>query len=223
MAIVPGAFTTSTSDTINKPAGAAVGDVLVAVVASQHSEEAAISGFTSQWSHSYVGLFWVTMLTRVVDGSEGATFTATGGTIRGQGMGCYSGVDPVDVTEGTPTGDGVGAETAILPSITTVTDGAVVVAGAFGSSGSPFPTGITFSGSMTERVDAEGSSAGIRIGIADEAVPVAGATGTRTVTVDSTGTGPAMITVMLALKPAASPDPDPHAPRRAFPGLLLPV
>jgi hypothetical protein len=195
-----------TSVAVNKPTGLVNGDIIVVGVAKANADAVTKpSGFvdialvTGQAAVTTYGYYKV--ITNA--GGEPATYTfswtntsrATGESV------AYSGVDnttPIDVTAST-LAQGSGSASLVLPSITTVTNGAMLISGA-GQDSSGTGT-MTQPGSMGQVQVA--LSAGKCFTMADELAATAGATGTRTWTGSSSTL--AHSGWLAALRPASTP------------------
>lgn len=191
-----------TTLTINKPTGTAVGDLLWAFMVAQGSsavwttpsgwtQAAAIEVFTSGGN---CAAFY-----RIADGSEGASFVFTYGTTIVAGSGGidrYTGVDqvtPIDVAASTNLDD-TGTNTAPVGlSITTVTDGAMLIMGIVANSATTNITpALTESWQVTTVKRSES---------ADSIQSTAGASGNKT---GALGAGKTWGTILGALRPATS-------------------
>ena len=139
---------------------------------------------------------------KLATGSETGTLditTTTSVTASGK-MLCYSGVDTTTPQDATATSveNVATSATIVLPSITTVTDGAWIIY--FGANNSSTTTNT---GPGTEQMDFapdNGGTAGKSGAGYDETIALAGATGTRTITISGAR---ANWGAMLALRPAA--------------------
>ena len=146
---------------------------------------------------------------KVLDGTEGSTFSAGPSTGSVQFEDCFSGVrlsgvdttTPLDVTS---TSADNSFSTASAPTITTVTDGAMhlAMAASWGSGGSGTPSGYT------NAVAVSGDS---RMPIAYDEIVTAGATGA----VSWAGSSEVNVGASVALRPASS------TPTVALPPLAL--
>lgn len=201
MTIIRESGTRTSTATINKPVGASVGDVLVAVVFAHHSADAVIDGFDAHIPLERSMDNRITMLTRVVDGSEGDSFTAAGGTIYGINMSRYSGVDIDNPVDGIPAGATSDTAIVVLDSIFTSFQGSMLVVGAgVNVVDGESADGITWDKSLSSRASHIGAIEAIRLGVADEIIANPGDTGTRTVTFKHTGGSATSVAEMLALK-----------------------
>lgn len=195
-----------TSVAVNKPTGLANGDIIVVflglavadVITKPDTSWIVIADVTGQSVISTHGYY------HIVTNAPGepATYTfswTTSSRATGESVG-YSGVDnvtPIDVAAST-LAQGSGSASLILPSITTVTNGAMLIsAGGQDSAG----TGtMTPPGTMSQIQVAP--STGKCITSADETFATAGATGTRTWTGSSSTL--AHSGFLGALRPAAA-------------------
>lgn len=174
--------------------------MLVALVLGQSA--ASLTGWTVQTNTNLASIIFLTILTRVVDGSEGASFTFTVTTPLQVGISRYSGVDTTTPVEGTPTQNASASSlTTTAASVTTVTAGAMLVHGVGWSSGSGTPAS-TPPGTMTERWEVAIGTPAL-VALNDETRASAGATGTRTSTI-TVASGGHTHAVLIALKPAAT-------------------
>ncbi|UEG48665.1 T9SS type A sorting domain-containing protein [Ferruginibacter lapsinanis] len=189
-------YSTSNSLTINKPAGVAVGDLMIINVikyANGNTAGNAMSGWTKiesalGGSSDKIGI----LLYRVVDGTEGSSFTySLGGSNYAQAtIIAYTNVDPTspfDVTPTSITTPSSVATTVNPASVTTVTPRAFILM--LGMSFSNATTSRTFStwsatstSTLTEVYDNAGTNY-VSVGAATGLKSVAGATGNGTITV----------------------------------------
>lgn len=203
----------SSSWSVAKPAGAAVGDyVLLAMALNDSTAPGAVTGFTqlSQLtSTADAGI--LTLWGRVLDGSEGSTF---GGTLTSTGFNnwaaeaiCYSGVSTTTPTDGlttllnsTPQGS---PKAMTIPAITTTIANDMLVAFysldvTSSNSGNPSytaPTGFTaVAAIISPRQVAD-------IASFQEILAVAGSSGTVTSTVTFPANGAGLMGIMVALRP----------------------
>jgi len=205
----------ASSLTLPVPAAATSGDVLVAhVVVHAHSFGAnplpAPSGWTrvrtdADNNHLIAAVFW-----RVAGGSEPAsyTFTNSSGDASQQAAGAiltYRGVDtarPIDAHGGAMAVSG--SDTVVAPSVTATRANTRLLAlvGVYGNNQGP----ATPSASMTKRyedtVENESGVVETLATAADQMLPAAGASGTRSTTVPSTDTSVAQ---SIALRPETGP------------------
>lgn len=189
-----------TTLTITKPTGVVDTDVLVAALSTSDDADTPTppAGWTQMADATIGTTRRVTMWYRVVASAagEGASYQWTSITSgRTSGMiARYSGVDnatPIDVTASS------NSDTNVAASITTVTNGAMLVS-AFGVNRTASSGTCTAPGTMTKQYEASGS--GRDLAFADETFATAGATGTRTWT--DTGTGQGVL--LGALRPAGA-------------------
>lgn len=188
----------ATSISINKPAGAVAGDVLLLQVAHYDSADPGItvSGFTAIRSDD-AGDVKVTTFRRVVDGSEGSSFTANidvNGSYATAMCVCYSGVDnttPIDIHGGN-TG------TSSTRSVSSITTTVANVVGVLFSNGYETSVSADPSG-MTERIADYDSLHNFY----DQLFASAGATGTKDHTQAASDQ---FVTHFIGLKPAAGVD-----------------
>lgn len=197
MTITVGNSTNGTGGTVTKPSGAATGDTVVALVGASGSG-VAIPGFTNQIEITGL-VYTVALLTRVLDGSEGASWTATSGatvSVNGALVLTPSAGNTLAI-DGTPTSNSAGnGSTATCGAITTSVANTILIAGfASSSTGHSTPTG------MTEVFDTSGGATGLSLDY--QAIAAAGSTGTRA----STTGGIRMVGVMLALKETTASSP----------------
>lgn len=213
MAIVRGASvilaeggTTSTSLVVNVPAGVADNDVLVTFLGIGSAGLTPPSGWNLIGQATGQSVISSYVYYHIVTSAAGepASYTWSGWTAaRSTAEGArYSGVDnttPIDVAASSLS-NAAGATTLVLPSITTVTDGAMLVS----CGGQDSATGTdTIPGTMSRVSDSTGT--GKRFGSADETFATHGATGTRTWTFNSSTL--AHSGVLGALRPAAAAGP----------------
>lgn len=195
MTVIHESFASAASATCNKPAGAAVDDVLVAVVLAQHSAAAAIPDFTVVGSADLAGAYRLTLLTKVVTGSEGASFTATGGTVLVTGISRFSGVDTANVTNGTATSAAGAGTTVTAGAVTTTAHGSMLVLGGGGIGAGV--SALTTDGNLLERWDQAGASSRGNLGTGYKVSAGPSDTGTVTATGASY-----TLACMIALTPA---------------------
>lgn len=191
------------SVTVTRPAGAEVGDLLVAQVAF-HTHDfvgtiTAPAGWTTvrvdnDTNHEMQGVFW-----KVVTGSEPATyvFTNTTGDTGKEGSGAiaaYRGVDttnPIDAHGATVYPSG--GSPIVAPSITTTVGGTQLLTLIGQRGNGP----LTPAPGMVERFEVTSSSQNV-IELADQAFAGPGPTGTRTVAAGDNGSSVAQ---SVALRP----------------------
>ena len=201
MAITPGNSTSASGATVTKPTGAATGDTVVVAVSSGNSGTGTtIPGFVNRIELTGLA-YTVAILTRVLDGSEGASWTASnsGTTVLGNGALILTpGAGNTLAIDGTPTSNSAGnGSTATIPAITTTVANTMLIAGFVSSA-----TGHTTPSGMTEVFDISGGS-GVGLSLDYQAIAAAGSTGTRA----STTGGIRMVGVMLALKETTASTP----------------
>ncbi|MDQ0755116.1 PKD domain-containing protein [Arthrobacter sp. B3I4] len=199
------ATTASSTVTLNKPAGAAAGDVLVASITADLAPTAtAPAGWTaivnglginsSSSSGAKVFSYY-----HVVGTSDPGSYSWTLSTAVkwGAGVTAYRGVNnttPLDSSVATAVNTSYSATSITAPSITTASNGAMLIGGVGFDSGSP---GATPPSGWTERWEASGGQIGEA---ADKPQATAGASGTATWTFS---TAKAVAVWQTALKPAA--------------------
>ena len=190
---------------VPKPTGTIAGDVMVATVATNGAPTPP-SGWTQQAQANFSTLY-LTHYTKVAGGSEPSSYTWTAATsMLEAGIDTRTGVDTTTPVTGTPTQNGAFAASTAPGSITTGAANALLVMGGFGYALGNDGTGVSWSGSGTERWE-ENYLNTYFLDAQDEAIASAGATGTRTVTIAGTlGSGSLVLGVMLALNPAAGTD-----------------
>lgn len=199
--------TAATTWNVAYPAGITAGDLLVLFISSNGGAASATppSGFTEVHRETTVtnprGGLWIKVATGSESGPLAVTMTSTTGHAQ---IARYSGVDtttPQDATRTIVQNTGTTVAHVILPSITTATNGAMLVfVGAWNSSSrtaSP-PAGAT------ERIDFISNGGATKSGALDDEIDAtAGASGTRQIT-SSSGTGIANWGAMMALRPGGS-------------------
>jgi hypothetical protein len=200
MAIVRGNTQTITANgapgAVTKPTGLADGDVLITAMGTSAASGTPPSGFTTIGSATTSASERITYAYKVVTSAAGepANYSWSGASGRTSvAITAYSGVDtttPVDMTAATATGTA-----SVGVSNTTVTDGAMLIAGAIGDWSS---AGMTVPGSMSQVFNL--GNPGRRTAGADLIQATAGATGTLTFTGES---GLSMAGIIFALRPTA--------------------
>lgn len=203
--------TATTTFSVAYPAGITAGQLLVLFISSNGGAPSATppTGWTEVFREASTvtnprGALYIKVATGSESGTLAVTMTSTTGCAR---MFRYTGVDtttPQDATRTIVENSGTTVAHVILPSITTVTAGAMLVFVGSWNSGSRTATPPA---GATERSDfiADGGTA--KAGsINDEIVASAGATGTRTIT-SSSATGIANWGAMMALRPAVTSTP----------------
>ncbi|MBN3498321.1 discoidin domain-containing protein [Arthrobacter pascens] len=211
------ATTASTTVALTKPAGATAGDVLVASFTADKNPTVAVP---AGWTAIVNGLSIssgarVFAYYRVVGSADPATYTWTLSTAVkwGAGVTAYRGVDtttPLDSAVATAVSTTYRATSIAVPSVTTASNGAMLVGGLGFDSSTPGTTPPT---GWTERWE---TVAGGQIAEqADRTQTTAGASGTATWTFSS---AKAVAAWRTALKPAGTvvPPPDPTAPVASF-------
>jgi len=188
---------------INKPTGVVENDVLIAWVVWDTTPTITASGWTqitgSPLSNSdQRGAFWY----KVAGGSEPSTYTFSGTSFdRAGGIIAFSGVDtstPVEA-QGSQTNSSTSSVTA--PTITTSTDGAMLVFAGMMDSSAGSTVSATVPGGMTERVDVPVTSGWSWAYMATEIKATAGSTGTRVATASRSDDNGGFL---IALKPGAT-------------------
>jgi calcineurin-like phosphoesterase family protein len=189
--------------TIDRPAGTKEGDVMVAsVVANDNDPLAPPPGWTAIRTDVVKDAVRQDIYYRVAKANDPASFTWTLGRNRrlAGAISTYSGVDaarPVDA-DGAKL-ESAGGATLTAPSITTTTQGAMLIAlVAVNSDGTiSAPAGMTERWEVASRFPGQPRSA-VTEG-SDEILTAAGATGTRRATTSTAGAG---IAALVALRPA---------------------
>lgn len=183
MAIVHESFTTSTTATITKPSGAVVDDLLVAVVIYAGGDTTiSIPGFTVATSTSVVAGWRFSVLSHVVTGTEGASFTVSpGDPLLLVGMSRFSGVDPttpINAAASSNGGSGVTSTTHTAPTITTTAQNTWLL-----RAYSAFPTG-TYSAiaGYAKHWDVTDSPDGMQMALYGKLQAATGSTGAQNVT-----------------------------------------
>jgi hypothetical protein len=186
------------------PAGTVNGDVLVAFILDHATtgSSAAPTGWTLQGGAAAAsGRFQVFTTVAGGNNTAGTPWTFSGLTTRAQGtiIG-YSGVDnttPIDVTASARIN---ASGTTGTTSITTVTNGAMIVGGfAALASGATWTVESTATaGALTEQADGANSTF-CSIAIADKLLTTAGATGVSSATMSAAGANGG---ILVALRPA---------------------
>lgn len=182
-------FTGATSAIINKPASVAVGDLLLACVGISTNNNITSTGWTSVIQQApAAGTGRLGILYRVVDGTEGASFTFSF-TTASNGIGVisrYTGVYAVTPIEAQSSGNGASSTTHTAPTATSVSANAFIARVYFG-----IPSNFTSARSYTitgppELYDAS-HTAGYTVMSAGDVQAVAGATGTQAATFSIAG------------------------------------
>lgn len=217
------ASSTTTSISINKPTGVVSGDVIIVNIAQggNSSTAASLAGWTIIDGRSLgASQRYGTVLYRVADGTEGASFTFTLGSGVDAASGsivAFSGVDatggvkadgtpggPFDVDPGTLNLEGTGSTTATALGITTATAKAAVImlSAAAGDNPTWSSWTTTSPGVLTELYDnPNGSNTQSSVGAAWAIKATAGATGNGTA---SLSPGERNGSILIALKPNPS-------------------
>lgn len=186
------ATTNTTSLTINKPSGVVGGDLLIVNITQtgNTNTNATSTGWTViAGARQSTGPRYTTALYRVVDGTEGASFTFTLGAGTGSGVGsiiAFSGVD-ASLFDVSPGSFNTGGSTSITATgISTISNNAAIVfiAGAGGTDGDVYDTWSGTNPTFNEIMDSSHPSVNNSVGIAWGILPTAGATGNKTVGVD---------------------------------------
>ncbi len=198
MTITIGNNSGAASDTVTKPTGAAAGDTVAVALGGSGASGFSIPGFVNQIE--VIGVtYGLAILTRVLDGSEGASWTASassGGVQNNDAQVFIPGAGNVLAIDGTPTSNSAGnGSTATCPSITLANTNDVLLAAFMSSSGGhTTPTGMTevYDGGTFQNMSFD-----------YQAIASSGSTGTRA----STAGGIRMVGVMLALKETTASSP----------------
>ena len=190
----------SGSLTINKPASAQTGDVLLAAVTAAGNHTTYTPTAPAGWSlvrRDGVNQMGQFVYTRVVTASEPSSYTWSGltGDASG-GIAAYSGVDTVTPVD-TSSGDFDSNPGSTIAPLVTTTRANVVLVGIFGLIS---PNNQTPPGSMTS-IWSGFSASGTSTMAAQESWPTPGNTGSRT----STAPGTQSIGQLVALQPPARP------------------
>lgn len=203
--------------TIARPVDATLGVMMIAVIAVRMSAVNSVVTLPSGWNimyddfSTYVSNRVQTLVCyKIASGSESSNYTWswTGGTgTINAHIFCVTGVDETTPLDTSVLFNGVTTGTSpVCPSVTTVTNGAVILAMAGQRSGanltavdSNYPTGMT--GVFARRTGT--STTSTTFALAHETIPVAGSTGTRTWTNLYTASGLGT-QYTLALRPSAS-------------------
>lgn len=203
MAIVVAGVTTAGitggSGTVSKPAGTAVGDLLVAHCYSTASTTVSSTGFTSRYTSSNGPNFGsvMSMLHRVADGSEASSITFS---ISGSGSGTVmlmriTGAATTTPVEAHSAGSWVSAASVSAPSVTTLTDNAMVLY--------QYLADFTFPGTWSATGPTENYDDGVLAGYS-AIKATAGATSAQTASYSGAG---ALIGYQVSVKPPAPPPP----------------
>lgn len=200
MAVTYQSVASSNSATCSKPTGTTSGDLLVASVTS-YTDAASLTGWTAVAgaSGSYSSAYFGTILWKIAGGSEPAsyTFTTAGAAVFHSIIIRVSGHDattPIDVSSVITDGTGV------IPSVTTTSAGALLIAYALSDVTTTAPTGMT----SRANVGPDTTLGAFYLGSSTEDRASAGATGTRTYT--GAG-GTTYVAGMVAIAPGAGGTP----------------
>jgi hypothetical protein len=193
MAITFPASSHAVSATVTAPAGIADGDVLIAAALGVSASAIATPAGWTQVAQPNLSTSRLGVFSRVVTDAAGEpeSYTFTGWAA--VGITRCVGVDPDAVLDSLVTTNSA-TNDAVIPGVTTATDGAAVMVGGYVSN----PT-IQISG-ITQLWNESGI-----LGLSGEAQATAGSSGTRTV--GSSGAETTAIGVMFALKPLPEPEP----------------
>ncbi|MFJ5696812.1 PKD domain-containing protein, partial [Arthrobacter sp. NPDC093139] len=207
--------TVTTTVSLPAPTGRAAGDVLVASFTADKNPTLAVpAGWTAITGGLSIGTgARVFAYYRVVGSADPASYTWTLSTAVkwGGGITAYTGVNtttPLDSTVATAVNSSFSATSIAVGSITTASNGALLIGGLGFDSSSPAATAPT---GWTERWETTGGQVAEQ---ADRTQATAGAAGTATWTFSS---GKAVAAWRTALKPGATvPPPGPTAPVASF-------
>ncbi|MFA9392852.1 MAG: hypothetical protein ACERKD_23795, partial [Prolixibacteraceae bacterium] len=220
--------TTNTNLTINVPTGVVTGDVMLLNIVKYSATGSTLPTLTDWTSIASSNLSGSNQRNgaiyyRIVDGTEGASYTFAIGTssYAAGAITAFSGVDvtgsPFDATPGTISTPGGTANSVTVTNITTNTANAAVVM--FGmNSANPARNYSTWSttspGSLTEIYDYTGATYET-VGSAWALKPTAGSTGTSSLTAAGTGS---IGGILIALKPVLPPTISGFSPSNACQG-----
>ncbi|MDM7998974.1 MAG: YDG domain-containing protein [Dehalococcoidia bacterium] len=211
------ADTSTTSLTINKPAGVVAGDVMLANIAKEGNDTTNPSspGWTLVASADLGGMTQRhgAVLYRVVDGTEGASFTFALGTGTNRAVCAIVSISGVDTSGPTPFDVAPGAisvqgnqQAVVATSITTVSPNAAIVMFGMAANDNPTWSGWTTTspGALTELYDAQTTGAGgqASVGAAWATKADAGPTGTGVATLSQAERNGG---ILIALKPPIIP------------------
>lgn len=194
---------------VNKPAGVAVDDVIyVFIYWFAVLNHPTLAGWTEIAHVDDGSANSLTVMRRVVTGSEGSTFTFTGSgsQLTGAVAVAYSGLDtgtPEDVANTETSSSGANV---IAPTLTTFTDNAWWIA-TFATDGSQ--SGLAAPGAPMVQDVATFGGGGDFQRVDHKAISPAGPTGTATAVAGGSAGG--WLTISLALRPAAGGAPAPSA------------
>jgi LPXTG-site transpeptidase (sortase) family protein len=213
--VVTTATTATTNLTINKPVGVVAGDVMIVNIAKvgNNTNAPTLVGWTLIDGRSLAGttLRYGAVLYRVVDGTEGASFTFALGAGTTGSVGsivAFSGVDavtPFDVASGLISVQA--SQTAVAATTkTTVTTNTVVVM--FGQAAASAPTWsgwtTTSPGALTELYDNQ-LAGNASVGAAWATKPTAGATGAGVATLSAAERNGGILIALRAAAVATAP------------------
>lgn len=198
MAVAFETFTTNTgfgvtTRPINKPTGSVAGNVLFITIMQSNRSYGTVTGFTNVASIPFSTSSGATILRRVLDGSEGASFSVSFGPSTNMDIVCarFSGMDPTTPVEAsTTTPSGASSTTHTAPSVTSLSAGAMILRVYFTTSTSSY----TISG-PTKFYDFHGNGGVMGAGALQAS---AGSSGTQAATLSAAAPWAA---ASLALKP----------------------
>lgn len=192
-----------TSVVVNKPAGVAVGDLLLVEISDNNATAGWSSpGWTAGPSFDRIFSFW-----RIADGSEGASFTFTfSGSGRVGAMICHriTGAHqtaPIDVSSGVVVASGA-ANPISLPSITTTGPDRLLLAVFYSKTATVGTSFSTPTGMAAAYAYQAASSAFGQASAFTESFATAGATGVRDS--NSSATNYARVAFLLAIAPPSA-------------------
>jgi hypothetical protein len=204
--------TTNASLTISKPSGVVVGDIMIMNISRYYSSGSnscpTSTGWTQMVCQTLGGNWWGGLMYRVVDGTEGTSFTfsLTNNNYAAGSIVAFSGVNPsspFDVTPGTLSTQ-TASTSVSATSIATVTNNAAIIMFGMASS-SPYSSfsgwSTTSPGSLTEIYD-NGGATYQAVGAAWAIKTTAGSTGAGSATISSSGHNGG---ILIALKPCTPP------------------
>jgi len=195
------AGTSASSITIDVPAELRSGDMLLAAITVRNAPTINTpSGWTLLRNDAATGDLRTALFYRAVTGGEAGSYTWTFSQSRPAAglIVAYRGVSAVGVTGANVNASG--SSNIVAPSVVPGTAGATLVS-FFSLRGT---TAVASPGAMTERADLSGGS-GVRLAVADEYLPGAGATGTRTAT-SSNDENIGQSVILLPASMAATPN-----------------
>lgn len=207
------AFGFGNSYEANKPAGSGANAIFLAGIVTNGNATITALGWTEILSILFrFSTYELTLMRRVATGSEGSTFTfGLNGSFFGTvGISRFAGVDGTTPIDGTPaTSPNVSpANPQVAPTMTTLTDGAMVVR----FYAAEAPSSYTISG-PTEFYDVPDATANTTLMSAGAIKTTAGSTGTQNATFGNIAEHG---TVSLALKPVALEEPVITVPRNPY-------